>query len=227
MFKKFSSGGAGGEPYWPLAKIEAALKGQYENFEPAPNSGRDGALLWFICDYNNLKFLVGALQSSPGSGKIIELGFFAIFKGFDLSQSQIDAVNGALNISFLTREADQNLYLMAGMTITGAYDDGVFKLRLDTWNRDLLMTVHQISEQQTSLASAFLIAEAGETASFAVNEAPPMPEGGPAPDILRGFLDAKYAEDKICYDCNGRGKRGLLARECDICEGSGFIKRRR
>ena len=225
-----SKSAAGGEPHWPLARIEAGLTAEYGRVERPPSQASDGPVAWFACEHRNLRFLVGAMQKTPGSGHVVELGFFSVFQGLDFTQAQIDALNGALNIAVVSREPDNNIYLMAGLTVTGPFTDTTFSAVLQTWNRDMVVAIHHMSPQHASLAQAFLIREAGEAFNFAVNQVPtpdatnPAADATASSDLFSRFISAAPTPEILCTECNGRGKRGLLARICDICNGAGMVR---
>jgi hypothetical protein len=219
MFKKFSGGGDGS---WPLSKIVAALKDQYGS---ADVLGEDGPLKVYGVEDNGVSFVVALMQSAPKSGKVIELGFLARFVGFPVDARLIEGLNRSLHISVASLEG-ADLFLMAGMQVTGDYDRGQFSLILEAWRRDLMVTIHGISGNQASMADAFPAARMAEARAFATNTAPEQ-VGGALIDMLSSFLGAKDAAKAFCDDCGGRGKRGFFARTCVECDGTGFVDGRR
>lgn len=227
VFSGLAKSNAGGEPYWPLERIEAALAAEYTNVTRQEAGSGGGPLVWLSCEHRNLQFLIGVLQKAPGSGHVIELGFFAIFQGVPFSAQQIDMLNGSLNIAVISREADDNLYLMAGLSVTGSFDEAGFKSLLTTWNRDIVVAIHHLSQQTSSLADAFLISEADAAVkSFALNkvDVDQQPEGattGSGTDFFARFLDGGTPTEALCIECDGRGKRGVFARQCPSCDGAG------
>ncbi len=217
MFKKFSGGGSDGS--WPLSKIVAALKNQYG---AADVLGEDGPLKVYGIQDNGINFVVALMQSAPGSGKVVELGFLARFVGFPVDARMIEGLNRNLHISVAVLEGP-DLFLMAGLQVTGAFDQGQFALILEAWRRDLMVIMHGISGQQSSMAAAFPVAKIAAARDFATNAAPKTAGGEPI-DILSSFLGGNVSK-VICDNCGGRGKRGFIARVCDECEGTGFAER--
>ncbi|MEO1241974.1 MAG: hypothetical protein AAFX54_08705 [Pseudomonadota bacterium] len=217
MFKKFSGGG---DQSWPLAKILAALKGKYGE---ADELGEDGPLKVFGVQDNGVNFVVAVMQTAPESGSVVELGFLARFIGFPVDAPQVENLNRNLHISVASMEG-ADLFLMAGVQVSGAYDQGQFTLILEAWRRDLMVTLQGISGDGQSLAEAFPAARMAAARRFAANKAP----DADAPiDVLSRFLGGDDASKQFCDSCGGRGKRGLIARTCSDCGGEGFVMGRR
>ncbi|WDI30912.1 hypothetical protein PUV54_13210 [Hyphococcus flavus] len=219
MFQMFS-GGAAAEQSWPLSKVVAALEAQFGSLE---SLGEDGPLKVFGVEDNGVNFVVAVMQTGPDTGKISELGFLARFVGFPVDIRLVEALNRNLHISMASLEGS-DLFLMAGLAITGAFDAGQFKLIIQQWRRDLMMTLHGLSDESSSLAAAFPAARMESARNFAMNVAPAPTDNRPV-DMLSSFLGGN-AKKAICADCGGRGKRGLIARMCGECDGSGFVTRR-
>lgn len=217
MFRLFSGGGP---TAWPLSKILAALKGQYESVEAV---GEDGPIKVFGVQDRGVNFVVAVVEDAPDSGAVVELGFLARFVGFSVTIEIVERLNRNLHVAVAALEG-ADLYLMAGLEITGPYDAGKFAAIMESWRRDLAMTLHGISGEESSMLRAFPAAKLPAARQFAVNAAPGE-ESGRSVDLLTQFLGARAAKE-ICDDCNGRGKRGLIARMCDACDGSGFVAAR-
>lgn len=215
MFKKFSGGG---DQSWPLAKIVAALKAKYGE---ADELGEDGPLKVFGVQDNGVNFVVAVMQSAPESGNVVELGFLARFIGFPVDAPRVESLNRNLHISVASMEG-ADLFLMAGVQVTGAFDQGQFTLFLEAWRRDLMVTLHGISGDEQSFAEAFPAAKMAAARRFATNKAPES-EGVAPIEILSRFLGGEDASKQFCDSCGGRGKRGLIARTCQDCDGSGFV----
>ncbi len=215
MFKMFSGGADEGS--WPLSKITAALKAKYGAVDTL---GEDGPLKVYGVQDNGVNFVVALMQSAAGSGKVVELGFLARFVGFPVTVQTIEGLNRNLHISVAALEG-ADLFLMAGLQVTGNYDDGQFALVLEAWRRDLMVTLHGLSGDQASMAEAFPAAKMAAARNFATNKAPNA-ETGEAFDMLSGFLGANSSKI-VCEDCGGRGKRGFIARACVECDGTGFM----
>lgn len=217
MFSRFTGGGA--ETSWPLSKVMAALEGQFGALETL---GEDGPLKVFGVQDNGVNFVVALMQTGPESGKIAEMGFLARFVGFPVDLRLIESLNRNLHISMASLEGN-DLFLMAGLAVTGAFDAGQFRLIMEQWRRDLMMTLHGLSGEGASLAAAFPAARMEAARNFAMNVAPAPADDRPV-DMLASFLGAN-AKKAVCADCGGRGKRGLIARMCGECDGSGFVTR--
>jgi hypothetical protein len=163
------------------------------------------------------------MQTGPATGKIAEMGFLARFVGFPVDMRLIESLNRNLHISMVSLEGS-DLFLMAGLAVTGAFDAGQFKLIMEQWRRDLMLTLHGLSGEGSSLTAAFPAARMEAARNFAMNVAPAPADDQPV-DMLASFLGGN-AKKAICADCGGRGKRGFIARMCGECDGSGFVTRR-
>jgi len=204
---------------WPVASIVAALKRQYGHTDKL---GEDGPLKVYGVEDNGVNFVVALMQSAPASGNVVEIGFLARFVGFSLNIQMIEALNRNLHISVAAVEG-ADLFLMAGVQVTGAYDDGHFMMLIEGWRRDLTVTLANLSGEQASYAEAFPVAKMEAARNFAANMAP-QSGNGMAVDMLSSFLGAKASAAKsFCGECDGRGKRGLIARSCAECDGTGFV----
>jgi hypothetical protein len=217
MFRIFSGAAAQG---WPRDKVVGALETQYGNLDKL---GEEGPLSVYGVQENGVNFVVAIMETGPGSGRIAELGFLARFVGFDLDSRLVETINRSLHISVASIESGGDLFLMAGLQPAGAFDHGQLNLMLESWRRDLMVTLHGLSNQM-SFASAFPAARLEAARNFAVNVAP-APSAGMPVDLLASYLGAK-AMREVCGECSGRGKRGFIARMCGECEGSGFVKPR-
>ena len=221
MFKLFAGGAAEDEKAWPVSSIVATLQSHY------PGSrllGEDGPLKVYGVQDNGVNFAVALMQSAPGSGKVIEVGFLARFVGFDISVKRIESLNASLHVSVASMEG-ADLFLMAGLEVTGPYDATVFVTEfISPWRRDLAMVLHSLSSGGASMAEAFPAAKLAAARDFAVNAAPAT-DGGEvrATDMLTRFLGGRADHREICEECDGRGKRGLIARSCVDCDGTGFV----
>lgn len=211
----------GGDPSWPLTKVVGALEGQYGAIEAL---GEEGPLKVFGVQENGVNFVVAIMQTAADSGKVAELGFLARFVGFEVELQLVETINRNLHISMVSMEG-ADLFLMAGMQVAGAYDQSQFKQILDTWRRDLMVTLQGLSSDQSSMAAAFPAARLESARAFAVNAAPAPVEGRPA-DMLSSFLGANMSK-AVCDECGGRGKRGFIAKFCGDCDGTGFVNTRR
>ena len=219
MFKMFSGGGD--DQSWPLSKVVSALKSQYGS---ADSLGEDGPLKVYGVQDNGVNFVVAMMQSAPGSGRVVELAFLARFVGFPADVGTIEGLNRNLHISAVSLEG-ADLFLMAGLHITGSFDQKQFGLILEAWRRDLATIVHGLAGDQVSMPAAFPATKLAAARDFATNRArAPEIADGQSVDMLSSFLGAKTAAHVFCDDCHGRGKRGFIKRSCDECDGTGFIE---
>ena len=214
MFKKFSGGGS---QSWPLSKIVTALEAKYDK---AAEVGEDGPLKVFRVEDNGVIFVVAMMQTGPDSGKVVELGFFARFVDFPVDARMVEGINRNLHMSVASMEGP-DLFLMAPMQVNGSFDQREFQSFLDSWRRDLMVTLHGLSGEGQSFANSFPAAKMEAVREFAANKAPEAGSASPI-DVLSQFLGDKDAMKRFCDSCDGRGKRGLFARSCSDCDGSGF-----
>lgn len=224
MFNLFSGGAEDEDGAWPASRIVAALENHYKSPRLL---GEDGPLKVYGVEDNGVNFVVALVQSAPGSGKVVELGFLARFVGFAVGVQQVEKINRNLHISVASLEG-ADLFLMAGLQVTGPYDDGQFALLLSAWRRDLTMTLHGLSGEQASMAAAFPAARLRPALDFAANPAPQAADdrenaGAVSIDMLSSFLGKRAAPQAVCRRCDGRGRRGLIARMCGDCGGTGFV----
>ena len=219
MLNMFSGGG--GDSSWPLSRIVSSLKGQYGS---ADVLGEDGPLKIYGVQDNGVNFVVALVQSAPGSGKVVEMGFLARFVGFPADPQKIEQLNRNLHISNISLEG-ADLFLMAGLRVTGAYDQKHFSLILEAWQNDLSATVHGLSADHASMDTALPVTKLAAARDFATNRARPTGDVEIEPaDMLSSFLGAKTVAHVFCDQCKGRGKRGFMARACDDCDGVGLIR---
>ncbi len=225
MFKLFS-GGAAGDTAWPLRDVVAALKRRFSDVDVL---GEDGPLKVYGVQDNGVNFVVALMQTGPGSEQVSELGFLARFVGFPVTAQAVEQLNQNLHISVASLE-NNDLFLMAGLQVAGAFDETQFNLIIEQWRRDLVLCIHRLQGDSASMADAFPAAKLDAARKFATNMAPPAPIEGEARsdiDMLSTFLGAARASRVMCDDCGGRGKRGLIARACEVCDGEGFVDGRR
>ncbi len=221
MFKRFFGGETAdlSDGAWPASKILAALKSRYGGVDKV---GEDGPIKVYKVEDNGVNFVVALMQSAPGSGKVIEIGFLARFVGFPTNAQMIETINRNLHISVVALEGN-DLFLMAGVSVNGPYDDAQFMLLLESWRRDLAVTLANLSGDQASYADAFPVAKMAAARNLATNTAPHA-DGDMSLDMLSSFLGVKPSKQMlVCDVCNGRGKRGLIARTCGECDGVGMV----
>ena len=226
MFRLFARDAEEAEANWPVSSVVGTLQSHYPASELL---GEDGALKVYGVQDNGVNFVVALMQSAPGSGKVIEIGFLARFVGFQITLRGIESLNGNLHISVASMEGN-DLFLMAGLQVTGPYDAGQFALLLNAWRRDLAMALHTLSGDGASLAEAFPAAKLAVARDFAVNAAPvaaPGEEGEPpgpgAGEMLSRFLAGRAETQETCSESDDSGKRGLIARLFPGGDGAGFV----
>lgn len=219
MFRRFSGGAR--EAAWPVDKVVSALEAQYGAIRLL---GEDGPISAYGVQHNGVNFIIALRETAQSSGKLAELGFLARFVGFPVSEPVVESLNRNLHIAFASIEANGDLFLMAGLEVAGAFDQAQLVLMLESWKRDLMMTLSRISGDGLSMADAFPAARLEAAREFAINAAPAPVDGKPV-DLLSSFLGAG-AKRAVCGDCGGRGKRGFIARMCGACDGSGFVNAR-
>jgi hypothetical protein len=220
MFDRLFAASPAGGSAWPLAKIVAVLKRRYQKIEQI---GADQGFTLFGVSDNGVNFVV-ALIGSSAPDSVAGIGFLARFVGFPVSQSSVEAINKNLHFGVASLEAENDLYVLAEVEATGAFDETRFARLLDAWRRDLMVVLHALSGT-SSTAAAFPTARMEAARSFSMNVAAPAASGAPA-DLLRAFV-GQGPPTVVCKDCGGRGRRGVFARDCEPCDGSGFIKGRR
>ena len=206
---------------WPAARIVGALDRQFQSVEMIGEE--QGFALYAVSDHG-VNFVVALAQGPGAAGSVAEIGFLARFVGFGACAAAVEDINRNLHLSIASLEGDGDLYVLAGVEVTGVFDEGQFKLLLETWKRDLLIVLHGLSGD-SAMASAFAFAGGRAAQSFAINRAPDAGAGEQA-DVLKSFLAARSMK-AVCDDCGGRGRRGLIARPCETCEGAGFVADRR
>lgn len=218
FFKGFGAAGAASlSASWPQQRIVDAFRRRYDRVEAV---GEDDGFVIFAITDRGINFVIVLVTAA--TAEVVEIGFLARFVGFAVDHSAVEHINRNLHLSVAGLEDNGDLYLLAGIEAAGAFDEGAFLLVLEAWRRDLLVVLHALSGG-VSLAAAFPAARSQAAWSFAANRA-----GAPAApqDLLKAFV-GDGASAKVCGECGGRGRRGLVARRCAACDGSGFVKTRR
>ena len=150
MFRRFSGGAR--EAAWPVDKVVSALEAQYGAIRLL---GEDGPISAYGVQHNGVNFIIALRETAQSSGKLAELGFLARFVGFPVSEPVVESLNRNLHIAFASIEANGDLFLMAGLEVAGAFDQAQLVLMLESWKRDLMMTLSRISGDGLSMADAF------------------------------------------------------------------------
>jgi hypothetical protein len=203
---------------WPKSALLAALRRRYSAVDELGEEG--GFSLYGVTD-GELRFgvIFALVEDAPDS--VFEVGFFARFTGYQLSEALLERINRNLHLSVAAVHNDGDLYLIGGVAATGEFNDSAFALVLEAWKRDLLIVLQALSSS-ASFAEAFPAARLESIRRFAAN---PAPQSGGA-DLFAAFAAGEHRALSLCPDCRGRGKIGFIARTCSDCDGSGFVKRR-
>ena len=218
LFSKIGVSHSGPAISWPQARVVEALKRRYDSVESIGED--DGFVLYAVGD-RGINFVVALITAMKS--EVVEIGFLARFVGFPADRAAVERINRNLHVSVAGLEADGDLYLLAGIEAAGAFDEGTFLLILEAWGRDLMLVLNVLGGG-ASLAAAFPIARSETARRHATNIAPEAEEGV-MPDLLKAYLGDR-ASMSVCGECGGRGRRGLIARTCEACGGSGFVKTR-
>lgn len=211
--------------FWPRTEITRVLEQRYSQVEHLQDD--NGFALYGVVD-NDLRFVV-ALVTVPGNETLIsEVGFIARFSNFKISPNQLEALNRNLHLSLAAFDQAGDIHLIGGVKAQGAFNSGAFTLVLDSWRRDLLLVIMVLNEK-VSFMDAFPAAKLDAVQKFALNTKPKATSDGqetaaPEQDMLSRFMSTTRASFAPCADCDGRGKRGLIARTCDGCDGAGIIR---
>jgi hypothetical protein len=218
FFSKFGGASAAATSgSWPRGRIVEVMKRQYDAVEPV---GEDDGFILFAVTDKGVNFVVALITA--GDSAVVEIGFLARFVGFPVDHAAVEHINRNLHLSVAGLEDNGDLYLLAGIEAAGSFDEGTFLLILEAWRRDLMLVLHALSGG-VSLASAFPAARSAIAWRHAANTAPA--NGAPG-ELLKAFLGGG-ASTSMCGDCGGRGRRGLIARTCEACEGTGLVRARR
>ena len=227
MFNMFKSGQskalAVGDAVWPVSAIVNALKNRFSKVDKL---AEDGPLKVYGVEDNGINFVVAVMQTAPGSGDVTELGFLARFVDIPNSTELVQGLNRNLHISIAAIEGN-DLFLMAGLQVTGAFDEGHFNLIIEQWRRDIAVCIHGLLGDSSSLTDAFPAAKLEAARNFAANTIPSADGPKSEIDMLSAFLGAGKKTQTQCDDCGGRGRRGLIARLCEGCKGEGFVTHQR
>jgi hypothetical protein len=208
-----NNGGRDVRTFWPRNRIVTALRNRYREVD---DLGEEEGLSLFGISEGEVRFVVALILIDDAKDKVAEIGFLARFAGFALNNTQLESLNRNLHISVATFHNDGDLYVIGGVAAAGEYSDGSFLLILEAWRRDLLVVLHGITS--ASFLDAFPAARSVAALQFATNKP------GRSPDAL--FKSFASAEGHyICRSCGGRGRKGVFARTCGACNGSGFLRR--
>ena len=215
LFQRYAA--AGGSGPWPLAGIVAAVKKHFEKVEHLGDE--EGFSLYGVSD-RGVNFVVAIVRSAPE--RVSEVAFLARFVGFPVDAVAVEAMNRNLHLSVASLEEGGDLYLLAGVEAAGAFSEAGFTEVLAAWRRDLMIVLAALSGRG-SVAAAFPAARLETAKRFAENRNPGGAEAATG-DLLKAYL-ASGPSFAVCGDCGGRGRRGLVAKTCAPCAGSGFVGR--
>ena len=218
LFSKAGASHSGPAISWPQTRVVEALKRRYDSVESIGED--DGFVLYAVGD-RGINFVVALITAMKS--EVVEIGFLARFVGFPVERAGVERLNRALHLSVAGIEENGELYLLAGIEVAGPFEEGTFLLILEAWGRDLMLVLNTLGGG-ASLAAAFPIARSETARRYAENRAPET-EGGVMPDLLKAYLGDR-ASMSVCGECGGRGRRGLIARSCEACGGSGLVKTR-
>ena len=208
---------------WPKAAIVQVLEARYDSVSHLGDD--EGFTLYGINDHG-LNFIVAMVEVHGAPDQVTEVGFLTRFVGFEVNQAMVELINRNLHISVSGIE-NGDLYLIGGVHATGSFDATSFTLVLEAWKRDVMMAMHTLSGG-TSISAAFPAARLDAVQKFAVNKAPEASEGekaGVSPDLFKSYFGSEVRK-ALCNTCEGRGKRGFIAKTCEDCDGAGFVKQK-
>lgn len=212
LFRTYASTTGAGP--WPQAGVVAALKKQFETVDHLGDE--EGFSLYGVSD-RGVNFVVALMR--PAADRVSEIAFLARFVGFPIDSGVVESMNRNLHLSVASIEDGGDLYVLAGVEAAGAFSEATFTQLLVAWRRDLMIVLNALSGR-ASVAAAFPAARLETARRFAANMAPAT-DGAQTPDLLKAYLAAGPSL-AVCGECGGRGKRGLVARLCAACSGSGF-----
>jgi len=79
-----------------------------------------------------------------------------------------------------------------------------------------------VTGEEMSLAEVFPGIRVKKVMDFATNQLTNNTESGQSHDLLTRFMGGE-SKMTVCSECNGRGKRGLIAKFCSSCSGAGYL----
>ncbi|MCA8888204.1 MAG: hypothetical protein KDA46_05195 [Parvularculaceae bacterium] len=209
--------------FWPKERILAALRSRYGAVE---HLGDEHQFCLYGVTDGDIRFVVVLVCAVGAPDNIGEVGFIARFSDFEFTDAAVDSMNRNLHISVASHEGDGDLYLIGGVVAAGEFSESSFGLILEAWKRDLMIVLNVLSGGLT-FASAFPAAGFSVVRDFARNAAPARGEdGAPARDLFASFAGGAHRHMAVCNGCGGRGKTGFIARQCEDCDGSGFVAAR-
>ncbi len=139
------------EGYWPLQSMLQVLE---RRFDSVKHLSDDGNNQFYEVEDRGLIFHMVFVNVEGAPDKVAGFAFLCYFKGFDLTDEGVAALNRNLHLSVAERdEGEDGLLLFASLGIKGAWDPDLFSLVLDAWNRDLVMTIKMLVPE-ASIASA-------------------------------------------------------------------------
>jgi hypothetical protein len=193
---------------WPKARIEAAIR---KAFAKLLVIGEDQDHTIYDVEDRNLRFVVALVHERGPDAGVSEVGFLARFVEYPANDKALRKVNGGVHLGAAFVE-DGELYLMAKVAAQGPFNETRFGLVLEAWRRDLKFVVTALSPRKSAdtddpVELGFAAAQIGERPAV----------------FFRSFF-WRNNPVSLCAACRGRGRSGLLARECRSCEGKGFAE---
>ena len=214
------------------------------------DSDEDNNQLYYRVTLNGLTFLCVLVHAAGQKDKIVGLGFLAVFTGFEISQSGLEALNRNLHLSVAELDESTSLLLFSFLEPKGAFDANRFSLILQAWQRDLVMTIKMIMPG-ASFADALPTRALGRARRLSNNlslatpqTVDPLEYRPAAPESVTSFIgtdqpelstDQQISAEKksVSIDAQSHlasfiGLRHAQRQLCQTCEGrglSGFPRR--
>ncbi len=197
---------------WPRARIEEALRGAFTSVLVI---GEDVSHTIYDVADRAFRFVVALVHEDGVKAGVSEVGFLARFVGFRPSDRVLRQLNGELHLAAAFIEEGE-LYVLAKVAVQGKFADQKFALILGAWKRDMSFVLEAVQREPPSPDRGH--ADFSETLGF---------DPGEIGRRTGAFCAAYFWRNEpkvVCDACSGRGKGGLLARECATCDGAGFVE---
>ena len=119
----------------------AVLERQYDR---VTHVGDEENRQYYEIEHHGLRFHTVLVHVEDNPDKITDFAFICYFVGFDVTDSGIEALNRNLHLSVAELDDRDGLLLFASLRVKGAYDENLFSLVLEAWQRDLVMTIKML-----------------------------------------------------------------------------------